>query len=185
MEDQLITDYQARALQPTLEEVIADLDLSSNYSYPKLRSYLVEAKVCKVREFNSARYAAYVEAALGTVPTSAAELIDAVVESYSIRPAASHRIGLTWTCPILGDQRPCDEVSLLREAHRINDTILGNRIPQSNIGRAVEYWLGVGHKPIIDFPEGQNRGGRVRGHPRQRPTTVLHSVGWNPTGTVS
>lgn len=143
MEDQLIIDYRARALQPTLEEVIADLDLTSNYSYPKLRSYLVEAKVCKVREFNSARYAAYVEAALGTVPTSAAELIDAVVESYGVQPAASHRIGLSWTCPILGERKPCDEADLLREAHRINDTILGNRIPQSNIGRAVEYWLGA------------------------------------------
>ncbi len=32
MEDSLIQKYQSQALQPTLEEVIGDLDFSTNYA---------------------------------------------------------------------------------------------------------------------------------------------------------
>lgn len=39
MELELINKYKRQALQPTLNEAIADLDLSTSYTYPELRTY--------------------------------------------------------------------------------------------------------------------------------------------------
>lgn len=138
MENSLIDEYKSRVLQPTLSEVISNLDLSTSYSYPELRTYLVAQGVCSARAFNSARYAAYVTDVLGSFPENAAELIDVIVENYGVRAAES---GLQWTCPMAGTRQHCDQMKLVQEAHRINDTVLGNKIPQANIVRAVEYWV--------------------------------------------
>jgi len=141
MENKLINEYQSRSLQPTLDEVITDLDLTTNYGYPNLREYLVKAKVCTAREFKRARDAAYVKATLGTVPTTAAELIDTIVENQTVVHSVSSSFGLTWVSPITNACEPCDQANLSREAHRINDTLLNNKIPQGNIERAVQYHL--------------------------------------------
>lgn len=146
MENELIQKYRGVALQPTLEEVIEDLDLSSNYGYPNLRRYLVQQKVCTVRDFNTARYAAYVKAQLGSVPKTAAELIDALIENYGVETATSTGYALVWTCPITGERQPCDEVKLVQEAHRLNDTVLCNKIREANITRAVRYWFDASHE---------------------------------------
>ena len=100
MENNLIEKYKAQALLPTLEEVIADLDFSANYSHPKLCAFLVESKVCSAREFNRARQIAYVKTVLGTFPQNAAELIDAIVESYGVASSEVYLTGLRWTLPI-------------------------------------------------------------------------------------
>lgn len=147
MEDNLIQKYRAQTLLPTLEEVIGDLDFTTNYRYPKICDYLVEQKICSAREFNRERYTAYVIATLGTLPESAAELIDAIVENYQIATAPTSSIALVWTCPITGERRPCDEAKIVKEAHRINDTILSNRFREANITRAVQYWIDT-HREI-------------------------------------
>jgi hypothetical protein len=138
MEDKLIIDYRSRSLKPTLEEAISDLDLTTNYTYPNLRIYLVQEKICSVREFNRARHAAFVKAALGTFPTTAAELIDVVIENQSVVCA---NFGMKWVSPITNACEPCDQSKIVREAHRVNDTILGNAIRQANIERAVQYYF--------------------------------------------
>lgn len=137
MEDNLIKKYRAQTLLPTLEEVMGDLDFTTNYRYPKICAYLVDQKICSVREFNRERYVAYVVATLGALPESAAELIDAVVDNYQIETAPTSSLALIWTCPITGERRPCDEAKIVQEAHRINDTILNNRFREANLVRAV------------------------------------------------
>lgn len=140
MELELINKYKGQALQPTLAEVITDLDLSTNYAYPELRSYLATQEVCSARAFNSARYTAYVKHVLGSFPETASELIDVIVENYEVGASASSA-GLQWTCPMSGSRQHCDQMKLEQEAHRINDTILGNKIREANISRAVTYWM--------------------------------------------
>ena len=140
MENDLIHYYKGQALKPTLDEVIARLDLSTNYPYPELRSYLAEQGVCSSRAFNSARYTAYVKAILGSFPETAADLIDVIVENYDVRMSASG-VGLEWNCPISGTRQPCDPMKVEQEAHRINDTILRNKLREATIGRAVLYTM--------------------------------------------
>lgn len=140
MELELINEYKARSLQPTLGEAIAHLDLNTSYAYPQLQAYLVSQGVCSAREFKSARYAAYVKATLGSFPETAAELIDVIVDHYDVRSASSSS-SLEWTCPMTGTRQHCDQMKLEQEAHRINDTILGNGIREANITRAVSYWM--------------------------------------------
>lgn len=141
MENTIIQKYRVQALQPTLDEVISDLDLTTNYSYPKLCKFLVEQKICSAREFNSARFRAYVIAMLGMLPETAAELIDVVVENYAVASTPSSYLALAWTCPMTGQRSPCDEVKIVQEAHRINDTILKNKFREANIVRAARYWM--------------------------------------------
>lgn len=138
MEFELINKYKGQALQPTLTEAIADLDLSTSYTYPDLRAYLVTHKVCSASAFNSARYTAHVKHVLGSFPENAAELVDVIVDLYDVGAGPT---GLQWTCPVTEARQHCDEMKLLQEAHRINDTVLGNKFPHGNVCRAVEYWI--------------------------------------------
>lgn len=141
MENELIEKYKAKSILPLLDEVIEDLDLTSNYSYPALRQFLVSRKVCSAREFNRARSNAYVKSVLGTVPQNAGELIDAIVESYCVEASEADLTGLRWICPTLGTVQPCGEDDLLQEANRVNDTVLPRAFSDGSIGRAVRYWI--------------------------------------------
>lgn len=102
---------------------------------------MAEQKVCSTREFKRAHSAAYIKATLGTVPESAADLIDVIIENYRVGTASTANSSLAWTCPMTAERRPCDEMKLVQEAHRINDTILNNKLREATIGRAVRYWI--------------------------------------------
>lgn len=141
MENNLLEKYRSQALKPTLDDVIAELDFTKNYRYPKICAYLVEHKICTARQFNSARYTAYVVSVLGSFPETAAELVEAIVEIYQVESSGNSGLSFIWTCPTTGARRQCDETKIVNEAHRINDTVLENRFPSPNISRAVSYWI--------------------------------------------
>ncbi len=142
MDEIKITKWLSKANPlPTLEVIIAKLDLSEDF--PNLGQLLVTYKVVKSEKvfdtaLAAARRSSAIIQALGTNPATTKGFIEALMEQCGYTLDASKPQPMTWVCPYHKSRRRFETDKLLSFAKDRNRNLLSNRFKTTDICDEVE-----------------------------------------------
>jgi hypothetical protein len=127
---------------PELSEIIAQLDFD-NETYPNLEASVLKLGIATKSEwqkaFRSAQRAHRIRSALGIVPTTPRELVEAILDTYAFRLNASATHPLSWVSPIQKNRVRLSVDELIEEATSVNRNLLGDQFKKANVVDEVVY----------------------------------------------